>query len=60
MPGSKRTSWTIEDLRQDLRRFEGELVEANLKPSTVDTYVQRSDVFLRWLDGKYEPAGPNA
>ena len=30
--GPKRTSWTIEDLRQDLRRFEDELVEANLKP----------------------------
>lgn len=56
----KRTSWTIEELRRDLHRFEDELVEANLKPSTVDTYVQRSDVFLRWLDGKYEPTGPNA
>ncbi len=60
MARPKRTSWTIDDLRQDLRRFEDELVEANLKPSTVNTYVRRSDVFLRWLDGKYEPSGPNA
>jgi hypothetical protein len=54
----KRTSWTIDELRQDLARFEDELVEANLKPSTVETYVQRSNTFLRWLDGKYEPSGP--
>ena len=60
MPGPNRTSATIEELRQDLRRFEDELVEANLKPSTVHTYVQRSDTLLRWLDGKYEPSGPNA
>ena len=56
----KRTSWTIEDLRQDLRRFEDELVEANLKPASVETYVGRSNTFLRWLDGKYEPQGPRA
>jgi len=57
---SKRTSWTIDELRQDLRRFEDELIEANLKPLTIETYVQRSDTFLRWLDGKYEPSGPLA
>lgn len=57
MARSKRTSWTINELQEDLRRFEDELVEANLKPSTVETYVQRSDTFLRWLDGKYEPRG---
>lgn len=60
MPGPNRTSATIEDLRQDLRRFEDELVEGNLRPSSVETYVQRSGVFLRWLDGEYEPTGPNA
>jgi hypothetical protein len=60
MARPKRTSWTIEELRQDLRRFEDELVEANLKPSSVETYVGRSNTFLRWLDGKYEPSGPLA
>ena len=30
MVGPKRTSWTIEELRQDLRQFEEELTEANL------------------------------
>ena len=58
MSKPKRTSWTIEDLRKDLRRFEDELVEANLKPASVETYVGRSNTFLRWLDGRYEPKGP--
>ena len=60
MPRQKHTSWAIDKLRQDLHRFEDELIDANLKPSSVETYVQRSDTFLRWLDGKYEPQGPNA
>ena len=56
---SKRTSWTIEELREDLRRFEDELFEADLKPSSVRTYVDRSEIFIRWLAGEYEPRGPN-
>ncbi len=60
MPGPKRASWTIEELRQDLSRFEDELIEANLRPSSVETYISGSGTFLRWLDGKYEPSGPNA
>ena len=60
MSRSKRTTWTIEDLRQELRRFEDELVEANLKPSSVETYIKTSGTFVRWLDGKYKPQGPNA
>ena len=60
MTGPKRTSWTIEDLRHDLRLFEEELIAANLKPASVETYVGRSNTFLRWLDGTYAPQGPNA
>ena len=37
-----------------------ELIEANLKPASVETYVGRSNTFLRWLDGTYAPQGPNA
>lgn len=60
MARPRRTSWTIHQLREDLRRFEDELIAAKLKDSTVRTYVDRSDTFLRWLDGKYQPTGPNA
>jgi len=54
---AKRTAWTIDELREDLQSFENALVAANLKPNTVETYVQRTGIFLRWLDGKYEPSG---
>ncbi len=40
--------------------FEDALGSADLKPNTVETYVQRIGIFLRWLDGKYEPSGPLA
>ena len=59
MVGPKRTSWTIEELREDLRRFEDELFEADLKPSSVRTYVDRSEIFIRGLAGECEPRGPN-
>jgi len=60
MGSPRRTSWTINALREDLQRFEDELIEANLKPTSVETYVGRSEVFVRWLAGEYEPRGPNA
>lgn len=60
MARPRRASWTIEELREDLVSFERELVAGNLKPSTFDTYMASSATFLRWLDGKYEPTGPNA
>ena len=60
MERTRRTSWTIEELREDLRRFEDELIEEKLKPTTVRTYVGRSETFIRWLAGEYEPRGPNA
>lgn len=33
---------------------------ANLKPNTVDSYIQRAETFLTWLDGRYELSGPRA
>lgn len=47
--------WTIDELRGELRRFEKELVAAGKAPNTVQTYVGRSDVFVRWLAGEYRP-----
>lgn len=51
--------WSIHDLRAELQRFEADLRAAGLKDNTVRTYVNRSDVFLRWLIGEYRPRGPN-
>ena len=51
--------WTTEELRIELSRFERELREAGLTDSSVQTYVGRSEIFIRWLDGDYHPRGPN-
>lgn len=50
-----QTTWNTEDLRGELRRFEQELRAANLADSSVTTYVDRSERFIRWLDGDYRP-----
>lgn len=50
-------SWNIQELREELARFETELTRAGLRPASVRTYVDRSDVFVRWLAGDYTPRG---
>jgi hypothetical protein len=51
--------YTVADLHRELARFEQELRAAHLKESSVRTYVDRAATFLRWLDGEYQPRGPN-
>lgn len=51
-------SWTIEELRAALERFRADLEAARLCPASVRTYVDRTEVFLRWLAGEYHPRGP--
>ena len=59
MPPTDRTRrWNLDELREELERFEQVLEEANLRDNTVRTYVDRTKFFLRWLDGDYEPDGP--
>jgi hypothetical protein len=49
--------WTLGELRAELARFEEELRAKGLRPSSVQTYVDRSGRFLRWLVGEYQPWG---
>jgi hypothetical protein len=51
-------TWTLNDLRAELRRFERELRAAELAESSVETYTKGCETFLRWLAGDYEPSGP--
>lgn len=51
-------SWTVDELDRELKRFEHELKAAGLRPSSVQTYVERSERFIRWLRGDYHPRGP--
>ncbi len=53
-------SWSGNDLLKELRTFEAELRAAGLSENTVNTYVGRSDTFVRWLRGEYSPIGPNS
>lgn len=55
---STPTSWTLDQLHAELARFERELVAARLKPTSIRTYVERVERFLRWLGGDYRPRGP--
>jgi len=52
-------TWTLSELRTELERFQRELRAAGLKRTTINTYVDRAEVFLRWLGGDYHPRGPN-
>lgn len=53
-----RQQWTLDELRDELARFEQDLRAAGLKENSVHTYVDRTDRFLRWLADDYQPRGP--
>ena len=52
-------SWTIDELREELNRYEAELRSAGKARNTVTTYVQHPERFLNWLVGRYRPSGPS-
>jgi len=51
-------SWNLEELHAELARFEALLVQKRKAPTTVRTYVTRSETFLRFLAGTYESRDP--
>ena len=51
-------TWTLKQFEEALKRFETELQDADLRESTIRTYMDRTQVFLRWLAGEYRPTGP--
>jgi hypothetical protein len=53
-------SWTMAELHEALERFEAEARRAGLRENTVGTYVERSRIFLRWLQGDYQFQGPKS
>lgn len=56
---SAEEAYTVEELLNELSRFETELRAAGLAENTIRTYVDRSTYFVRWLSGDYEPRGPH-
>jgi hypothetical protein len=60
LPSMAKESWTVVELYEELGRFRAEAERAGLKPRTIDTYVGRSEQFVRWLDGDFSFRGPNS
>ncbi|WP_158220408.1 hypothetical protein [Kineosporia sp. A_224] len=48
-------SWTLDELHEELKRYEAELRATTMTDSTVQTYVDRPKRFLSWLAGEYKP-----
>jgi hypothetical protein len=55
-----KDSWTLAELHDELKRFRRAAESAGLKPASVHTYVNRSEIFVRWLSGDFEFRGPNS
>ena len=47
--------WTADDLQREADRYKTVLQEARLRPTAIQTYVHGANVFIRWLEGRYEP-----
>jgi hypothetical protein len=58
MGRARGTQWTSQELWAALEEFERELEAAGLRANSIETYVGRTTIFLRWLDGDYTPRGP--
>jgi len=51
-------TWTISELNESLDIYEQELRDKGLRRSSINTYVQHPERFIRWLDNAYSPQGP--
>jgi len=47
--------WSIEDLRGEIDRYEEMLRASELSRNTTGRYVEFSERFVNWLDGRYAP-----
>jgi hypothetical protein len=51
----RKQSWTEQDLREALNRYETVLRTAGKARNTINTYVQHPERFINWLVGGYTP-----
>lgn len=45
----------MAQLRAELERFEQQLVASGKEPHTVQTYIDRPERFIKFLEGSYFP-----
>ncbi len=57
---SSEQTWTISELHEALEKFEADARRWGLAEASVKTYVSRSAIFVRWLEGDFQFRGPNS
>ncbi len=48
---------TLAGIRSAFERYREECEQSPLKPRAVDTYTRYVNMFIRWLDDRFEPGG---
>lgn len=48
---------SLRDVVEAFRRYEREVQQSKLKPSTKKTYLLHAGNFVRWLKGNFTPGG---
>ncbi len=48
-------SWTYNELVDLLGEYEAQVKASGKAPSTIKTYIDHPERFLRWLVGRYQP-----
>jgi hypothetical protein len=59
-PTTRHGPWSQEALVSELTGYRAELEGARMQPLAVRTYVTSSEMFVRWLGGRYTVRGPLA
>jgi hypothetical protein len=57
---TRRGPWTPIELTSELASYRAELEAARMQPLAIRTYVNCSEMFVRWLGGHYTTRGPHA
>ena len=55
MDETRKQTWTTDELRAELNRYERALRDSGKARNTVNTYVQHPERFINFLDGRYRP-----
>ena len=48
---------TLAEIRAAYSRYQLACVRSPLQSGAVDTYTRYVDMFIRWLDDRFEPSG---
>jgi hypothetical protein len=52
---SSSKHWTASQLAEEVKNYEAALRDADFKEDTIESYISRASIFVRWLEGDYDP-----